>query len=85
MGENVQGNDDPNHMFYDSHGGHDLDVEELLCNIQCRVLLENKMRGFNNLVMIEKASKELLYDEFKGCVKECTILQMVLYLLTLKA
>jgi hypothetical protein len=80
----VQGNDDSNHMFRDSHGGDDRDVEELLCNIQHMVLLENRKGGLNNLETIAKASKELLYDESKGCVKECTILHMVLYLLTLK-
>jgi hypothetical protein len=32
-----------------------------------------------------KASKELLYEESKGCDKECTILQTMLDLLTLKA
>jgi hypothetical protein len=35
--------------------------------------------------MMEKASKELLYEESKGCDKECTILQTMLDLLTLKA
>jgi hypothetical protein len=61
-------------MFRDSHGGDSLDVEELLCNIQREELLENRKRGFDNLETMEKASKELLYDESKGCDKECTVL-----------
>jgi hypothetical protein len=66
------------------HGGDDLDVEELLHNIQLEELFENRKRGFDNLEMMEKASKELLYDESKGCDKECIVLQMALDLLTLK-
>jgi hypothetical protein len=88
-GENVQGsgtkqereeahNDDFAHVFYDSHGGEGIDVEELLHNIKCKDLLENRKRGWDNLEMMEKASKELLYEESKGCDKECRVLQTLL-------
>jgi hypothetical protein len=72
-------------VFQDSHGGEGIDVEELLHNIERKDLLENRNSGLDNLETMEKASKELLYEESKGCDKECTILQMVLDLLTLKA
>jgi hypothetical protein len=72
-------------VFHDSHGGEGIDVEELLCNIEREDLLENRKRDLDNLEMMEKASKELLYEESKGCDKECTILQIVLDLLILKA
>jgi hypothetical protein len=82
---NEAGNDDSAHVFHDGHGGEGIDVEGSLCNIKREELLENTKRRFNNLETMEKASKELLYDESKGCDKECTVLQMVLDLLTLKA
>jgi hypothetical protein len=82
---NEAGNDDSAHVFHDGHGGEGIDVEGSLCNIKREELLENTKRRFNNLETMEKASKELLCDESKGCDKECTVLQMVLDLLTLKA
>jgi hypothetical protein len=96
MGENAHGNDteqereeadndDPAHVFNDSHGAEGIDVEELLHNIERDNLLGNRKRGMDNLEMMEKASKELLCKESKGCDKECTVLQIVLDLLTLKA
>jgi hypothetical protein len=48
-------------------------VEELLHNIERDDLLENRKRSFDNLEMMEKASKELLYEESKACDKECDI------------
>jgi hypothetical protein len=81
----VQDNDDSTHVFPDSHGGEGIDVEELLHNIERDDLLENRKGGLDNLETIEKTSKELLYKESKGCDKECTILQTMLDLLTLKA
>jgi uncharacterized protein YqgQ/transcription elongation factor Elf1 len=95
-GENAEGNDteqereeasndDSTHVFDDSHGGEGIDVEELLRNIEHEVLIENRKGGLDNLEMMEKALKELLYEESKGFNKECTILQTVLDLLTLKA
>jgi hypothetical protein len=79
------GNDDFAHVFLDSHGGEGIDVEELLHNIEHKNLLNNRRGGLDNLEMMEKASKELQYEESKGCDKECTVLQMMLDLLTLKA
>jgi hypothetical protein len=58
--------------------------KKLLCNIEHHDLLENRKRGLDNLETMEKASKELIYEESKGCDKECTILQMVFDLITLK-
>jgi hypothetical protein len=84
-GENAQGNDDSAHVFPDSHGSEGIDVEELLRNIEHEDLLENRNKGLDNLEMMEKVSKELLYKESKKCDKECTILQTMLDLLTLKA
>jgi hypothetical protein len=96
MGENVQGNDtkqereetgsdDSTHVLYDSHGGEGIDMEELLHNIEHGDFLQNRKRGFDNLETMEKASKELLYEESKGCDKECTVLHTLLDLLTLNA
>jgi hypothetical protein len=70
-------------VFHDSHGGEGIDVEELFHNTEHEDLLENRKRGLDNLETMEKASKELLYEESKGCHKECTILQTMLDLLTL--
>jgi hypothetical protein len=72
-------------VFPDSNGGEDIDVEELLHNIERKDLLNNRKRGLDKLETTVKASKELLYKESKGCDKECTVLQTVLDLLTLKA
>jgi hypothetical protein len=71
-------------VFHDSHGGEGIEVKELLRNIECEELLESRNRGFDNLETMEKASKELLYEESKGCDKKCTVLQMMLDLLTMK-
>jgi hypothetical protein len=38
------GNDDSAHVFHDTHGGEGIDVEELLSNIECEDLLENRKR-----------------------------------------
>jgi hypothetical protein len=71
--EREEGSDDSDHVLCDSHGGEGLDVEELLHNIECKELLENKKRGFDKLEIMEKMSKELLYDESKGCDTECIV------------
>jgi hypothetical protein len=49
-------NDDSAHVFSDSRGGEDIDVEELLRNIERKDLIEYKKRGMDNLEMMEKAS-----------------------------
>jgi hypothetical protein len=38
-------NDHFTHVFIDSHGGEGIDVEELLRNIECEDLLENRKGG----------------------------------------
>jgi hypothetical protein len=42
-------------------------------------------RGLSNMDILEKSSKDLLYDESNGCGKEFTQLRVVLELLELKA
>jgi hypothetical protein len=64
----------------------DFDYEELLRHIEPQVL--NSMgtdRGLDNIKILEKSSKEPLYDESNGCGKEFTQLRVVLELLKLKA
>jgi hypothetical protein len=53
-------------------------------NHKCSVLLELR-KGINNMDKLEKVSKDLLYDESKGCDKEFTKLRSVLELQKLKA
>jgi hypothetical protein len=62
-----------------------LDVEELMHNIVPDVLLQYRNKCFNNFETLDKASRDLLYKECKGCHKEHTILWMTLELLKLKA
>jgi hypothetical protein len=49
------------------------------------VLLQCRNKGFNNFETLDKASRDLLYEECKGCNKEHTVLWMTLELLKLKA
>ena len=64
----------------------DFDVEELLCHVEPQVLLNaGTTRGLDNFATIEKASKDLLFEESKGCSKENTVLRTVLELMKLKA
>jgi hypothetical protein len=42
-------------------------------------------RGLNNMEILEKSSREPLYDESNGCGKEFTQLRVMLELLKLKA
>jgi hypothetical protein len=63
----------------------DFDYEELLCHVEPQVL--NSMgadRGLDNMKILEKSSREPLYDESNGCGKEFTHLRVVLELLKLK-
>jgi hypothetical protein len=69
-------------VFPDSNGGEGIDVKELLRNIEREDLLENRKRDLDNIEMMEKTSKELLYEESKGYNKECIVLQTVLDLFT---
>jgi hypothetical protein len=64
----------------------DFDYEELLHHVEPQVL--NSMgtdRGLDNMEILEKSSREPLYDESNGCGKEFTQLCVVLELLKLKA
>jgi hypothetical protein len=64
----------------------DFDYEELLHHIKPQVL--NSMgtdRGLDNMEILEKSSREPLYDESNGCGKEFTQLRVVLELLKLKS
>jgi hypothetical protein len=60
-------------------------VEELMCNVTPDVLLQRRNKGFDNFEMLDKVSKDLLYEECKGCDKEHTMLWMAFELLKLKA
>jgi hypothetical protein len=62
-----------------------LDVEELMHNVAPDVLLQCRNKGFDNFETPDKASRDLLYEECKGCDKEHTVLSMTLELLKLKA
>jgi hypothetical protein len=64
----------------------DFDIQELLCHIEPQVLSSmGTQRGLDNMDILEKSSKELLYDESNGCGKEFTQLRVVLELLKLKS
>jgi hypothetical protein len=62
-----------------------LDVEELMRNVALDVLLQCRNKGFDNFETLNKASRDLLYGECKGCHKEHMVLWMTLELLKLKA
>jgi hypothetical protein len=64
----------------------DFNYEELLHHVEPQVL--NSMRtdrGLDNIKILEKSSREPLYNESNGCGKEFTQLRVVLELLKLKA
>jgi hypothetical protein len=62
-----------------------LDVEELMRNVAPDVLLQCRNKGFDNFETLNKALRDLLYEECKGCHKEHMVLWMTLELLKLKA
>jgi hypothetical protein len=62
-----------------------LDVEEIMWNVAPDVFLQCRNKGFDNFETLNKASRDLLYEECKGCPKEHTVLWMTLELLKLKA
>jgi hypothetical protein len=72
---------------YDDVGDNDegLDVEELMQNVAPDVLLQCRNRGFDNFETLNKVSRDLLFEECKGCHKEHTVLGITLELLKLKA
>ena len=55
----------------------------MLHHAEPHVLMDT--RGLDNFEALQKASKELLYEESKGCDKEFTMLHSILELLRLKA
>jgi hypothetical protein len=61
-----------------------LDMEELMRNVAPDVLLQCKNKGFHNFETLDKALRDLLYEECKGCHQEHTVLWMTLQLLKLK-
>jgi hypothetical protein len=68
---------------FDLDDDADFDLEEMLRHAEPHVLRDT--RGLDNFEALKKASKELLYEESKGCDKEFTVLHSVLELLRLKA
>jgi hypothetical protein len=73
------GQDDADHSI------EGFNVEELMHNVVPNVLLQRRNKGFDNFEMLDKTSRDLLYEECKGCDKEHTVLWMTLELLKLKA
>jgi hypothetical protein len=64
----------------------DFDYQELLRHVKPHVLSSMQTeRGLSNMDILEKSSKDILYDESNGCGKEFTKLHVVLELLKLKA
>jgi hypothetical protein len=64
----------------------DFDYQELLHHVEPQVLSSmGTQRGLSNMDILEKSSKDLLYDELNGCGKEFTQLRVMLELLKLKA
>jgi hypothetical protein len=57
----------------------------MMHNVAPDVLLQRRNKGFDNFEMLDKASRDLLYEECKGCDKEHTVLWMMVELLKLKA
>jgi hypothetical protein len=54
-------------------------------NVAPDVFLQCRNKSFDNFETLNKASRDLLYEECKGCHKEHTVLWMTLQLLKLKA
>jgi hypothetical protein len=67
------------------HSDEGFDVKELMRNVAPDVLLQRRNKGFDNFEMLDKAPRDLLYEECKWCDKEHTVLWMMLELMKLKA
>jgi hypothetical protein len=67
------------------HSDEGFDVEELMRNVAPNVLLQTRNKSFDNFEMLVKASRNLFYEECKGCDMEHTVLWMTLQLMKLKA
>jgi hypothetical protein len=84
----------PDHMYsnHDDGGVGDVgeddegvDVDELIQNDAPDMLLQCRNNDFDNFETLEKASRDLLYEECKRCPKEHMMLWMTLELLKLGA
>jgi hypothetical protein len=78
---------DDGHVMVDDADGSDgtsFDWEEMLRHPEPEVVAGFAC-GLDNFNALQKASKELFYDEAKGCGKDFTLLRTVLELLRLKA
>jgi hypothetical protein len=75
------------YSHHDDQGENDegLDVEELMRNVALDVLVQCKNKGFDNFETLDKAPRDLIYDECKGYHKEHRVLLMTLQLLKLKS
>jgi hypothetical protein len=60
-------------------------MKVLMWNVAPDALLQCRNKGFDNFETLNKASRDLLYEECKGCHKEHTLLWMTLEVLKLKA
>jgi hypothetical protein len=70
---------------HDATADDGFDYQELLHHIESQVLSSiGTQRGLSNMNILEKSSKDLLYDELNGCGKEFTQLRVMLELLKLK-
>jgi hypothetical protein len=71
----------------DNAGENDegLGAEELRRNVAPNVLLQYRIKGFDNFGTHDKVSRDILYEESKGCLKEHMVLWITLELLKLKA
>jgi hypothetical protein len=67
------------------HSDEGFDVEELMHNVAPDVLLQRRNKSFDNFEMLDKASRDLLYEECKWCDKEHMVLWMTLELMKLTA
>jgi hypothetical protein len=71
---------------HDTVVDHNFDYEELLYHVEPHVLSSMvTQRRLSNMDILEKSSKDLLYDESNGHGKEFTQLRVILELLKLKA
>jgi hypothetical protein len=79
--DDVFDGDDP-----DAAADDDFDYQELLHHVKPQVLSSMEtQRGLSNMDILEKSSKDLLYNESNGCGKEFTQLHVMLEHLKLKA
>jgi hypothetical protein len=67
------------------HSDEGSDVEELMHNVAPDMLLQRRNTGFDNFEMLDKALRDLLYEECKMCDKEHTVLWMTPELMKWKA